>query len=293
MARFKDPPFTWFPPARACSLFCCRNEAMAEAVGAATAAELRAVGIDVNFAPVLDVDSNPANPVIGDRAFSEDPQTAAALGIAFAKGSLSRGNPAGRETFPGPRRHVRRLPPRAAGRPGGTADAPSPRTAPLPPRRARGNPRAHDRPRGVSSARSCPAGHPLPEDPSRPVAEEAALSRRDHLRRAGDEGDRGSLRDRGGGGTRRVGRVRRGTRLPGRKRAGGDDRPPDPGGYRPPGVPTGDGGGGGSIGTTSGVGGGERTLSTGATGGGSGAASTAFIPSAGGLGKYRANISGR
>jgi hypothetical protein len=72
VARFKDPPFSWFPPARACSLFCCRNEAMAEAVGAATAAELRAVGIDVNFAPVLDVDSNPGNPVIGDRAFSED-----------------------------------------------------------------------------------------------------------------------------------------------------------------------------------------------------------------------------
>ncbi|HEX7524094.1 MAG TPA: beta-N-acetylhexosaminidase [Candidatus Deferrimicrobium sp.] len=101
VARFKDPPFTWFPPARACSLFCCRNEAVAETVGAATAAELRAVGIDVNFAPVLDVDSNPANPVIGDRAFSEDPHTAAALGIAFAKGSLSRGIlPVGKH-FPG------------------------------------------------------------------------------------------------------------------------------------------------------------------------------------------------
>jgi beta-N-acetylhexosaminidase len=101
VARFKDPPFTWFPPARACSLFCCRNEAVAEAVGAATAAELRAVGIDVNFAPVLDVVSNPANPVIGDRAFSEDPAVVAALGIAFARGSLSRGIlPVGKH-FPG------------------------------------------------------------------------------------------------------------------------------------------------------------------------------------------------
>lgn len=101
VARFKDPPFTWFPPARACSLFCCRNEAVAEAFGAATAAELRAVGIDVNFAPVLDVVSNPANPVIGDRAFSEDPAVAAALGIAFARGSLSRGIlPVGKH-FPG------------------------------------------------------------------------------------------------------------------------------------------------------------------------------------------------
>jgi beta-N-acetylhexosaminidase len=101
VARFKDPPFTWFPPARACSLFCCRNEDVAEAAGAATAAELRAVGIDVNFAPVLDVDSNPANPVIGDRAFSDDPAVAATLGIAFARGSLSRGILPVAKHFPG------------------------------------------------------------------------------------------------------------------------------------------------------------------------------------------------
>jgi len=74
---------------------------VAEGLGAAIAAELRAVGIDVNFAPVFDVDSNPRNTVIGDRAFSEDPRTAAALGIAFAKGSLSRGIlPVGKH-FPG------------------------------------------------------------------------------------------------------------------------------------------------------------------------------------------------
>ncbi|HAM32256.1 MAG TPA: beta-N-acetylhexosaminidase [Deltaproteobacteria bacterium] len=101
VARFKEPPFTRFPPARACSLFCCRNETVAEAVGAATAAELRAVGIDIDFAPVLDVDSNPRNPVIGDRAFSDDPGAAATMGIAFAKGLLSRGIlPVGKH-FPG------------------------------------------------------------------------------------------------------------------------------------------------------------------------------------------------
>ena len=101
VTRLIDPPFTRFPPARACSLFCCRNESVAEAFGAATAAELRAAGIDVNFAPVLDVDSNPRNPVIGDRAFSDDPRTASALGIAFMKGSLSRGIlPVGKH-FPG------------------------------------------------------------------------------------------------------------------------------------------------------------------------------------------------
>ena len=101
VARFKEPPFTRFPPARACSLFCCRNESVAEAVGAATAAELRAVGIDIDFAPVLDVDSNPRNPVIGDRAFSDNPGAAASMGIAFAKGLLSRGIlPVGKH-FPG------------------------------------------------------------------------------------------------------------------------------------------------------------------------------------------------
>jgi len=129
--RLKDPPFTRFPPARACSHFCCRNETVAEGLGAAIAAELRAVGIDVNFAPVFRRGQQPRNTVIGDRAFSEDPRTAAALGIAFAKGSLSRGIlPVGKH-FPGHGDTFRRLPQGAAGRPGGKADAPSPRTAPF------------------------------------------------------------------------------------------------------------------------------------------------------------------
>ena len=81
--------------------------------------------------------------------------------------------------------------------------------------------------------------------------------------------------------------------LPGGKRTGGDDRPPGPGGYRPAGVPADGGGGGGSVGAASGVGGGERALSAGAAGGGGGAASASFFASAGGLGKYRANVSGR
>jgi len=203
------------------------------------------------------------------------------------------GDPAGRETFPGARRHVRRLPPRAAGRPGGTANAPSPRTAPLPPRRACGNPGAHDRARDVPGARPRPAGHLVPEDPSRPVAEAVAVPGSGHLRRAGDEGDRGSFRHGRSGGPRRDGRVRRRARLPGGRRTGGGDRPPDPGGYRPAGVPAGGGGGGGSIGAASGVGGGEGTLSAGAPGGGCGEASGTGVASAGALGKCRANISGR
>ena len=203
------------------------------------------------------------------------------------------GDPPGRETFPGPRGHVRRLPRRAAGRPGGKADAPSPRTAPVPPRRTRGDPGAHDRPCDVPGVRPRPAGHTVPEDPSQPVAETVSVSRGDHLRRAGDEGDRGPVRHRGGGGPRRDGRVRRRARVPGGKRTGGDDRPAVPGGTGPTYVPAGGGGGGGSVGAASGVGGVERTLSAGTAGGGGGTASTAVFSPAGGLGKYRANISGR
>lgn len=63
--------------------------------------ELRAVGISYNFAPVLDVDTNPQNPVIGDRSFSRDPETVARLGLAFAEGLLEAGVlPCGKH-FPG------------------------------------------------------------------------------------------------------------------------------------------------------------------------------------------------
>jgi beta-N-acetylhexosaminidase len=51
---------------------------------------LVALGFNCNFAPVLDVDSNPLNPVIGDRSFSNDPHQVARCGLAFARG-LNRG----------------------------------------------------------------------------------------------------------------------------------------------------------------------------------------------------------
>ena len=293
VARFKEPPFTWFPPARACSLFCCRNVSMAEAVGAATAAELRAVGIDVNFAPVLDVDSNPSNPVIGDRAFSDDPRAAAALGIAFAQGSLSRGIlPVGKH-FPG---H-------------GDTSADSHFELPvvragketllhrelLPFRRAA---RA-----GIPALMTAHVMYPaldraLPATLSRKILHDL-LRERMRFRGAilSDALEMKAIADRYGIGEAAVLAVTAGCDVVlvcrGENDAGGDDRPPGPGGYRSSGVPAGDGGGGGPVGTASGVGGGERTLSAGAAGGGGGAASTAFIPPAGGLGKYRTNISGR
>ncbi len=100
--RLKDEGFTQFPPARCYGSFCpCQAEAVAEAAGRTMAAELSAVGIDIDFAPVLDVDSNPRNPVIGDRSLSRDPVQASRLGVAFASGMLSSGIiPVGKH-FPG------------------------------------------------------------------------------------------------------------------------------------------------------------------------------------------------
>jgi len=75
--------------------------ALAEEVGLAMGRELRALGLDVDFAPVLDVHTNPANPVIGDRAFASDPERAAARALAFARGLAAAGLLACGKHFPG------------------------------------------------------------------------------------------------------------------------------------------------------------------------------------------------
>lgn len=65
------------------------------------AREMRAVGLNVDFAPVLDVNNNPANPVIGVRAFGSDPERVAAYGVAFIEGLQSEGVLAFGKHFPG------------------------------------------------------------------------------------------------------------------------------------------------------------------------------------------------
>lgn len=52
---------------------------------------LRALGFTLDFAPVADVDSNPDNPIIGDRSFSRDPGVVAAHAVAFAEGLFEAG----------------------------------------------------------------------------------------------------------------------------------------------------------------------------------------------------------
>lgn len=74
---------------------------LAYEVGRITAEESRALGIQVAFAPVLDVNNNPANPVIGARSFSEDPALAARLGVAMVRGLQDHGMLATGKHFPG------------------------------------------------------------------------------------------------------------------------------------------------------------------------------------------------
>lgn len=69
--------------------------------GRALGRSLRKMGFDIDFAPVLDVDSNPGNPIIGDRSFSSDPELAGRCAMAFAEGLQEGGiMPCGKH-FPG------------------------------------------------------------------------------------------------------------------------------------------------------------------------------------------------
>ena len=70
-------------------------------MGRITAQEARAVGIHVNFAPVMDVNNNPNNPIINVRSFGEDPKLVARLGVAFAHGLQGAGVIATAKHFPG------------------------------------------------------------------------------------------------------------------------------------------------------------------------------------------------
>ena len=69
--------------------------------GLETARECKALGINVDFAPVLDVNSNPANPVIGYRSFGEDPKRVAELGVQYSKGMEDGGVISCAKHFPG------------------------------------------------------------------------------------------------------------------------------------------------------------------------------------------------
>lgn len=96
--RLREPWTVW-PPLRA--LGRTGSEALARRMGESLALELKACGIRWDLAPVVDVDSNPSNPVIGDRSFGADPDLVGRLGAALARGLEDGGVAACAKHFPG------------------------------------------------------------------------------------------------------------------------------------------------------------------------------------------------
>jgi beta-N-acetylhexosaminidase len=83
VARLREPWTVW-PPQRAVGR--AGSEDLARRRGAALAAELSACGVKLDFAPVVDLDTNPKSPVIGDRSFGEDPGLVSRLSAALIRG---------------------------------------------------------------------------------------------------------------------------------------------------------------------------------------------------------------
>ena len=77
------------------------DSSLARRAGEITGREAMAVGINVVFAPTVDVNNNPANPVINTRSFGEDPAQVAAMSAAFVRGVQSAGAIATAKHFPG------------------------------------------------------------------------------------------------------------------------------------------------------------------------------------------------
>ncbi len=77
------------------------DPSLAREAGRVAGRELRAMGIHMNFAPVMDVNNNPANPIIGARAFGEAPALVEAMGLAYIEGLQESGVAATAKHFPG------------------------------------------------------------------------------------------------------------------------------------------------------------------------------------------------
>jgi beta-N-acetylhexosaminidase len=78
-----------------------RDDTLAFEAGRVTGVEARALGVHVNFAPVVDVNNNPRNPVINTRSFGEDPMLVGRIASAYIRGLQSAGVLATLKHFPG------------------------------------------------------------------------------------------------------------------------------------------------------------------------------------------------
>ena len=100
VARLKEP-FTKWPPMATLGRAGKQSEALAVRFGRALAEELIAVGITLDYAPVLDIHTNPNNPVIGDRALAERAEDVAKLGGVIIRALQDAGLAACGKHFPG------------------------------------------------------------------------------------------------------------------------------------------------------------------------------------------------
>ncbi len=98
VARLKKP-FTEWPPMA--TLGRSGDVTLAQRFAKALAAELKTVGVTLDYAPVLDVHTNPKNPVIGDRALADNAQDVARLGAAIIRTLQAEGIAACGKHFPG------------------------------------------------------------------------------------------------------------------------------------------------------------------------------------------------
>jgi len=98
VARIRAPALI-VPPMRTIGQW--NDAALAERIARAVGAQLSVLGVTINFAPVLDVDTRSDNPVIGDRAFGRDPAVCARMGAAWIAGLQGAGVLATGKHFPG------------------------------------------------------------------------------------------------------------------------------------------------------------------------------------------------
>ena len=77
------------------------DEKIVYAMGQAIGEQMKRIGVHVNYAPVVDINNNPNNPVIGYRSFGEDKYKVALFGVAYMKGMQDAGIMASAKHFPG------------------------------------------------------------------------------------------------------------------------------------------------------------------------------------------------
>ena len=162
---------------------------MAFKAGVVAATEARAVGVNIDFYPVVDVNNNPRNPIINLRSFGEDPAFVSKMARGLHQGHPVDGRLRHRQALPRPRRHERRhapgprghQPPARAARPGGTGAVQGGHRR----RRRRGHVVPH-RPSGPRPDAGH-SRHAQPPDPHRAAAQRAEVQR-PHLHRLDDDG---------------------------------------------------------------------------------------------------------